>query len=179
MLRRHALAGGGSLDGDRRSGGDDRKLGVERASEPRKGVLGRVARAALDPADLGLVEAGELGDLGLGQATAVAEHGELGTDAEAVRHLLELGQGLRPLGSGLSPKLPPEVLEGRLRPLLHAPRLWVIAHTCQELPLPVLPKALPGQRDLLILPTTTGVHGLVVAAEQQEQLLAVRVDEHA
>ena len=85
---------------------------VERARERAERRRRRIRLAALDAADLGLVDARQLGELLLREAPLAPARAELAGEREVEAERLELGDGLGALGLGLGFQLLDEVVEG-------------------------------------------------------------------
>lgn len=78
---------------------------TQRSNQGAKRSRRWVGLTALDPADLGLVDAGHLSELLLRQATAAPLLGELAGEREVQTERLELGNGLRSRAAGLGLEL--------------------------------------------------------------------------
>src|SRR5437867_6401807 len=108
---------------------DERDANAKRPCDFRQGLLRRVAQAALDPADVGLLHAGALRQRRLGKLLTLPEHGDLAAPGVALAHDVELGDRLGPLGVRLSFDVAEELGE---RGLLHAYRLCDLTHIVND-----------------------------------------------
>ena len=92
--------------------GDELDVEAECAREGTECGGGGVGLAALDAADVGLVDAGALGELLLREVLRAALAGELSREREVQAERFELGDDVGALGASLGLDLVDEVVEG-------------------------------------------------------------------